>query len=66
MRVRISNRAEVIYQILRKFGTLEKFSKETGIDYAVLIASLMQANKANEELLDVFRIHGIEANTTIN
>lgn len=66
MRVRISNRAEVIYQILRKFGTLENFSKETGIDYAVLIASLMQANKANEELLDVFRIHGIEANTTIN
>ena len=66
MRVRISNRAEVIYQILRKFGTLENFSKETGIDYAVLIASLMQANKANEELLDVFRIHGIEANTTTN
>lgn len=63
-RPRISNRAEVIDQILKKYETLENFSAKTGYDYTELIANLMQGNRVSEEMLDVFRIHNIDVSLT--
>jgi len=63
-RQRISNRAEVIDEIIMKFETLEEFSAKTGCDYRELIGSLLQGHKANDEILDIFRIHGIDVSLT--
>lgn len=63
-RQRISNRAEVIDEIILKFETLENFSAQVGYDYREMIGSLLQGHKADEELLNILRIHGIDVNIT--
>lgn len=60
---RVRNKAEITKEILRRFGTLEEFSKESGLDYETIVRGLITTNYCHITLIETLRDYGIEVKT---
>ena len=59
MNPRIKNKRDVSDQIIDRFGTLENFSKVSGIDYTLLVDGLVSTGFADPELITALTENGI-------
>jgi len=64
MNPRIKNKRDVSDQIIAQFGTLEEFSKVSGIDYQLLVDELVSTGFADPELITALQENGISVETT--
>lgn len=56
----ISNKAAVMEGILSKFGTLENFCSDCGLDYETAFRGLISTNPAHISLIESLRDAGIK------
>lgn len=64
VRRRISNKASVIDAIVEKFGTLEEFSRQTGLNYQLILDGLVGSGNYDPELVETLREQGIKVEVT--
>ena len=56
---RIRNKASVIEALIEKFGTLEEFCKQCGLDYELTLHGFTGVNWADIDLIESLRESGI-------
>lgn len=64
IRKRISNKASVIDAIVEKYGTLEEFSRQTGLSYQLILDGLVGSGNYDPELVETLRESGIKVEVT--
>lgn len=59
----IRNKREVSDQIVTKFGTIEKFAEESGLDYELILDGLISTGSADPEVVTALQENGISVET---